>query len=208
MPDPTPLLTGELLEQLAGRWRAQRAPILEHLQPGLSGDAIDELTATLGLVVPAEARVWWGWHDGVGFPLPPGHAELVGTGFAYLSLARALERTEQERELATGVAEQLGIERERVWPSHLLALSADAHGGVAAISCAHPERADAPVYYSDCEDPDFEGVQAPRTRTLGEFVTWWIEAIDSGAADYDATAGRWRYVHERLDPARAMTRLV
>jgi hypothetical protein len=41
------------------------APIVDHLQPGLSDEQMDELTAPLGLSLPVEARRWWGWHDGV-----------------------------------------------------------------------------------------------------------------------------------------------
>jgi hypothetical protein len=39
-------------------------------------------------------------------------------------------------------------------------------------------------------------------------VTWWIDAIDSGAWRYDAEVAAWRYDWERLEPERELTGLV
>ena len=59
------LLDRHLLGELEVRWRAQEAPILERLTPGLSVEEIDAVTAPLGVRLPAEARLWWQWHNGV-----------------------------------------------------------------------------------------------------------------------------------------------
>jgi cell wall assembly regulator SMI1 len=61
--DPV-FLTEDLLEQLAARWREQGMPIVESLRPGLSDAEMDELTQPLGVLLPREARTWWGWHNG------------------------------------------------------------------------------------------------------------------------------------------------
>ena len=76
-----PQLTVDLLEQLAERWRRQRAPITEALSPGLDEEEMDALIAPLGLSLPVEARVWWGWHDGVAAKHAHGAATVVGTGW-------------------------------------------------------------------------------------------------------------------------------
>jgi hypothetical protein len=49
------LLTEELLEQLAERWRTLHAPIANSLRPGLSKVEMDALAAPLGLRLPHEA---------------------------------------------------------------------------------------------------------------------------------------------------------
>ena len=66
-----PVLTADLLETLERGWARQSAPVMEHLRPGLSPERIDDLTAPVGLRLPVEARIWWGWHDGVDVRLGP-----------------------------------------------------------------------------------------------------------------------------------------
>ena len=39
-------------------------------------------------------------------------------------------------------------------------------------------------------------------------VTWWIEALESGAWRYDSSAGRWEHDPERLAPERERSGLV
>lgn len=201
-----PLLSGDLLNQLESRWRAQHAPLVEHLAAGLDDAQIDELTRPLGLRVPPEARAWWRWHNGVS-----SHAitrrierEMVGSGWAFLPLGEAVERTATERRRARETA---GEKAETLlWRTGWLVVAEDLHGGVFAVDCIDAVREAAPIYYIEGEIGQ-ERFQ-PRTRTFGEMITWWIEGLDDGTIAYDATSSRWNYDWERLDPQRELTRLV
>jgi hypothetical protein len=81
------LLTEHLLEELAERWRALRAPIADSLRPGLSDAEMDALVSPLGLRLPHEARVWWGWHDGTDSDLL---SHGIGNQIVPLRLAQAV----------------------------------------------------------------------------------------------------------------------
>ncbi|MDI6105955.1 SMI1/KNR4 family protein [Actinoplanes sp. NEAU-A12] len=87
------MLRDEDLVRLEAVWRAQGAPIADSLAPGLSGDDLAELEAEHGLVVPAELRLWWGWHDGVvGGGRRGGSLSAIGAGpWHFLSLGEALD---------------------------------------------------------------------------------------------------------------------
>src|SRR6202043_3804821 len=61
--DP-PLLDAALLESYAERIRERGVPFDERARPGLSDAEIDETMASVGLVLPLEARVWWSWRNG------------------------------------------------------------------------------------------------------------------------------------------------
>src|SRR4051794_27565273 len=57
-------LTTELLTKLAAHWRAVGAPIADHLRTGLTDTQMDEVTASIDVTLPLEARTWWGWSAG------------------------------------------------------------------------------------------------------------------------------------------------
>jgi cell wall assembly regulator SMI1 len=95
-----PLLTEDLLEHLAERWRALRAPIANSLRPGLSEAEMEALVDPLGLRLPTEARVWWGWHDGVEVDLL---SYGIGNCIVPLQLARAVEKYGELLEVAADV---------------------------------------------------------------------------------------------------------
>jgi cell wall assembly regulator SMI1 len=60
----------ELGDRLAALWRAQGAPIAQHLAPGLTSAELDGYERSSGLTLPAELRQWWGWHNGVNRAVP------------------------------------------------------------------------------------------------------------------------------------------
>jgi hypothetical protein len=85
------LLDAGLLAQLEDCWRACGAPVADALRPGLTDDEMDALTAPLGIRLPAEARRWWGWHDGAN--AKPGYeAPLLGPQRPLYPLARAVQK--------------------------------------------------------------------------------------------------------------------
>lgn len=101
------VLADALLEELALRWRQQGASIADLLRPGLSEEEMDELTDPLGLVLPREAKIWWGWHDGA-FPAPPSSAPAsLGPQLQLLPLADAVQTCVEIRAIMRGTDGQL-----------------------------------------------------------------------------------------------------
>lgn len=58
MPQPQ-CLEPQLLDQLELRWRRVGAPIAGSLVPGISDLEMDDVTASLGIKLPSEARTSW-----------------------------------------------------------------------------------------------------------------------------------------------------
>lgn len=202
------LLTVELLEELKARWRAQHAPLVQFLRPGLADEELDAITASLGLRVPAEARVWWRWHDGVEPERRPFERQMAGTGWKFFSLHTAVAQAVEQRDRATEIADATGVEADPVlWRWAWLPLADDYHGGVIAVDGTAPaDQTPTPIYYSE---PEMGAKDAqPGSQTFGEMVQWWIDAFDDGVFGYDAQRGRWIYHHELLDRARELTGLV
>jgi len=194
-------VTESLLTALQQRWREHGLPISRHLRPGLPDDAMDSLTAPLGLSLPGEARRWWGWHDGVevdGVTLARDRA-MTGTGFGNLSLAEAVSEARARRQHA---AEAAGDEAERLWQPTWMPFAVNSGGGVAAFDCARPEVLRTPIHVIDWHRSAPNDLHGPQAPSLGLVVEWWIEAFDSGAYRYDSG----RAVLERRDelvPAEA-----
>ena len=90
-----------MLELLADHWRRQGAPIAESLRPGLTENEMEELLGPLGLRLPREARMWWGWHDGAS---GEGSARAIGPPVAFVPLVSAVEMYEELRAVASRVA--------------------------------------------------------------------------------------------------------
>jgi cell wall assembly regulator SMI1 len=134
---PPVLLTEELLEGLAARWRAQGMPIADALRPGLSDDEIDRLTAPLGLTLPREARTWWGWHDGAEFNVRG--SSNIGPLRVFEPLSVAVHATAQTREMMRGADGVLAP----MWQESWLRMSASE--GVVVIDCG--------VDFEDCQWP-------------------------------------------------------
>jgi hypothetical protein len=67
----TIMLDGALLDRFDASLRALGAPIVDAWAPGVSDGEIDALMLPLGVDLPTEARVWWGWHNGTRDDAPP-----------------------------------------------------------------------------------------------------------------------------------------
>jgi cell wall assembly regulator SMI1 len=86
------MLRDEDLARLETAWRTQQAPIVGKLLPGLTDARREELEAAHDVVVPAELRRWWGWHDGVlGGGRRGGSDSVIGAPWNFLSLEEALD---------------------------------------------------------------------------------------------------------------------
>jgi len=204
---PGQLLDEALLEELGARWRDQRAPIAERLQPGLSDGEMDALTAPVGLHLPAEARIWWGWHDGV--PADPSglmvYRQIGGAGLPYLPLADAVTEYRRRRALAAESTREAPADSERArvdfwWDPTWLPVTYSGHGSAVAIGCEVPPGTPSPVRVVDWEDmSDSRSIVTPSLRTV---VTWWIEALDSGSFRYDQDRNVWTGDPDATPPER------
>jgi cell wall assembly regulator SMI1 len=194
------ILDGDLLAELEARWQRLGVALLEGLQPGVPVQDMDALAAPLGLRLPPEARTWWAWHDGVRRGVPP---RMNGAGWSFLTLESALAETAFRRELAESVA---GEHAQQLWATSWLVLSTNMHGAAIVIDAVDDNAPASPVRYIETEDS--RSSVEPATRSMGEMVSWWLDAIDSGAHSYDARRQQWLKSWEQLDPFRRGTCIV
>jgi cell wall assembly regulator SMI1 len=198
------LLTERMLDELKARWREQEAPILQALRPGLDPSEMQAATEPLGIRLPAEVRVWWGWHDGAK-PSLTSHA--IGLDWLYLTLEDALARCGEERAGAADAVEE-GVSPPQTWQPGWLPLATRGDGAVMVCDCSVPEAASTPVHRVHWEKFG-EGSLVPVAPSLGTVVLWWIGALDRGAWVYDRKRRRWEEHPERLaDPSLSRTGLV
>lgn len=184
-------LTSELLENYAADLRSLGVPIADCLAPGLASERMDLMTHPLGLDLPTEARVWWGWHDGVaGSDAVPTDVTITGSGWRYLSLEQALNATTETRD----VADRFGPRDDPSggWPSEWIVVLRAMHGAVAAIDCA-VESSGSPVYVVEWEEGFPTGPSSP---SMGSMVAGWIDAVARGIHGYERGRG-WRYDWDR-----------
>jgi hypothetical protein len=193
-----PILTEGLLGELEQRWHAQQAPIVRYLQPGISEEEMAELVEPLGMTVPSEVRTWYRWRNGAVETGRGIDREMCGTGWAFFSLQRATQEARERRGLALDVANGDVAEAERIlWSSAWLPLAGNYHGGVMFVdSRAQSDPPRTPVHYTE---PQMGTQVPPPAPSLGQVITWWIEAIDDGICEYDPVGDRWRYDVDKRD---------
>jgi hypothetical protein len=179
-----------MLEELADRWRRHGAPVGDGLQPGLVGEQIDALTAPLGLRLPTEARVWWGWHDGVyASRVRWAREREVVPGLEFLPLAEAVRRCIDMRVISLDWHKSAaGAEPDPWWGPSWFVLTDAGQAGIIAGDCAIPDGAPTPIR---CVDPPEPGnvPSTPILGSLGALVQGWIDAFDQGAWTY---TDRWQ----------------
>ncbi len=159
------------LEHFGERVRATGAPIADAWAPGASEEHIDTLLAPLGIDLPGEARLWWGWHNGLR-PDVPVLDRYLGTREP-LPVEYAAQFYEQEA----------GAQRQAFGFDGLLLgflEKPDIYFG-----CAGPRDQPVPIYVrNDIETPT---IMLPSIRAL---LLAWIEFLDLGAWQLKPD-GRW-----------------
>jgi hypothetical protein len=200
------LLSTQLLERLAACWAAQSVPILGRLQRGLSDAEMDGIVERIPLSLTPEARVWWGWRNGV--PVERSGSgplrQIIGV-FEYLPLEEAVVRYQQARATAAYTAEReeaLGgaVEMrsaDRWWEPTWLPVLETGSAGLIACDCSEPERSATPILYVDWGAFE-EQSRTPRAPSFGEMVTRWIDVFEKGFVRYRAEDGRWELNRERM----------
>lgn len=193
-----PALTPGLLRELEDCWRDQDLPLVQRLQPGLSHEQIDALTAPLGLRLPTEALLWWTWRDGAVAEDLAIEREL-GPGFEFLPLAQAVEQCVFQRKLAAEFGES-PADAEFWWHTSWFPITH--RGGAVACDCSVAKGAPTPIFSPFSHDLDVDGRTHPAALSFGQMVRWWIEAFEEGIWRYDAIARSWDYRRENRPPAR------
>ena len=187
----TRLLTIELLNEYEDRLRTSGLSFVRHLRPGLSRAAIEANLSPLGLRLPSEAQTWFEWHDGFE---PTGYDLQIAPSFVMLTLDQAItwyrERLEDAQRLAGDFAPDVPAVWEPDWFPLLRAY------GTVACDCSVPPGAPTPIRLVNPADAADFG--EPRARSLGEMITLWIAAWDSGAwcADLDSDVPHRRRLHK------------
>jgi len=82
--------------------RAQGVPVDDWRMPGATDEEMDRALAPLGLKLPIEGRIWWGWHNGA---RAEGRERLYGPRHNCLSLDGAVAQYRQSRGIAERVAD-------------------------------------------------------------------------------------------------------
>jgi hypothetical protein len=178
------MLDQQLLNELEGRWRSQGALVADYLAPGLSDDEMQALVTPLGLRLPREARLWWGWHNGT-VADAPNLAWDIGPSRAFFSLELAVEESLGGREDLEGCGWQAGwiqvtSDRSRIY-----------------IDCSGDDNEPVSVWAVDWE---LDNPVAPTLGSFGDLVSTWITAIDLGAWKWNADRNGWDWDRDKLTP--------
>jgi hypothetical protein len=184
-------LDASLLDRLVAALRAQGAPIVDYLNAGIADAELDALTAPLGIKLPAEARVWWRYADGV-----PRHAPLSSVGLSASWWWAPLEEIVHEcREMREIVSEDVQPGEPGLFKdSWLPIVIGDA---ILAIDTSQPVIA--PVYTIDFADLEPSGSYTPILPSLGSLVQTWTLALENGAVRYDHDQQLFNVDGDRLD---------
>jgi cell wall assembly regulator SMI1 len=151
---------------------------------------MDSLAAKLALRLPAEARLWWGWHDGA--TDRPG-AGVDGTAIGPFMLFMPLKEAAQLCQLFRDELANEGAPFR--WQQSWLPLVGEER--TVAIDCQGGPKEPAPVYVLTPEDP---GPPDRVADSIGELVEWFIGASDCGAWAWLTAENRWDYDDEKLPP--------
>jgi len=198
------------LETLHALWAEQGAPIADRLRPGLPDEAIDGLTEPLAVRLPVEARTWWGWHDGTKADEDNGYTGELGPEFGFLTLAQAVREYRTMRamfeDLWHGDTAETYDDPDYWWRPSWFPITN--RRGLVRCDTAVPLEAPCPIYWAYSHDHDAEGLSHPRTASFGEMVSWWIEALQDGAWEYNRHENRWIHRAERVEAGRLRSGLV
>lgn len=186
--DP-PVLTPELLEGLLESLTKAGFPTVQRLRPGLTVDQMDEITAPLGLVLPAEARVWWSRHNGGLDEAPIGSSHALARLEEMVGQAQLLRRLHREGYEEAGVV---------TWDDRLLPL---VHSET-MFGCDCSVREGEPSPISVWIPKDAEDLREPVLPSLGSLVEIWTVAIDEGLYEYLPDKGHAVSHLDRLQPGR------
>jgi hypothetical protein len=181
------ILSRELLDEFEQRLREVGAPVFDRWRPGLTDTEIDDTTASLGLVLPVEPRLWWSWRDGVGFD-EPAALRTLGPMWVPLKLTDAIEVAQIEREVqAKWVRDGSQPTSAILWVDSWLPFCGDVSSACLACGCEVGAMEPSPVFYVD--GPFNTRPTVARTRSMAELIRVWLQGLDDGLWHIDPKTG-------------------
>jgi hypothetical protein len=209
------LLSFDLLDELRLRLIEQKAPVVDLLRPGLGDEELDSELGKIGLHPSREVRIWWAWSGGVPASAIQGSDERsVGPGRDYLEPAEAVALYRETRNIATEMAADAATfapdtDRATVdwwWQPGWLPITTNGAGTIIACECSVSVGEPSPMHAVNWGAR--EKFYEPSASSFGEMLTWWLEALDSGAWRYEPDGARWSYDWTLVDRERQLTGLV
>lgn len=190
-----PRLRLEGLDHLEALLVGQGAVVVQRLRPPVSAEALAAVEDYLDLMVPAELRMWWDWHDGTDVKMGERAAHgTIGPFFAPLSATQAIDVTGECRD---GALEDAPHDPDFLWKANWLAVWSY---GKVACDCAVGVDAPVPILSVDYHHVDVPGTVV--ARSFGEVIGWWIEALECGAWRYDTGRDVWERREDLVPPER------
>jgi hypothetical protein len=190
-----PTLDVALIADYEARLHQQGVPLDACHTAGLTRDEMDEIVGPLAISLPQEARTWWTWQNGC-----PGYGRgklIAPIGESLLTLTQAVTVSTEYRTAVVALVEPdvpaLANADDRWHPSWLAITGPQLP---IVIDCSHPESEQTPVKRFDPED--VEGAREIHALSLGQMLTWWIGAIDSGAWCWNTETEKWIVDPRRL----------
>jgi hypothetical protein len=188
-----PMLDLEMLHKYDARLCETGVPVDDWARPGLSEREMDEMLAPLGLTLPAEARLWWMWRNG---EEESAERRLWRPWRRGLSLDGAIAQYRLSRLVAKNSAEKWDDkERDDIWHPAWFPIVQGDGAPVTVIDCSVPKGAPTPITFVDWEA--LHTPTLPSARSLGEMISWWIDALSRGGWSFDAATGKWAEDVER-----------
>lgn len=188
------------LTELESEWRRNNAPIADHLAAPATAEELAVVAQVLGVPLPPELLVWWGWwHNGVN-RLQPGtrgglEAGIGPIGMDFLSISEAL----LEREFMFDVApppEDTSLDGVFWMPTWLPFAKTDAN--VLFVDCSAVTRDGTVAVHAWWHTP--ENLHVPLSGSFTSAVAVWVAQLQDGAFSCDSH-GYWL----RREPPTATT---
>jgi hypothetical protein len=192
-----PVLTFELLGEYEDRLSGIGVPIEDVFAPGLSDAEMAAAVAPLPLELSLEAKVWWGWHNGILAGEDPYRGQIA-PGTYLRSLEQAVRDHSENRALAE---ERDPRDRALWWDPEWMPILSPSNGTTIGCDCSVAEGKPSPLHIVWWKNPDDT---RPRRAagSLGQMVVWWLDAIDGGIWSYNRDEGGWRRNWAAVPPER------
>jgi hypothetical protein len=145
------MLGEDLLAEFEQRLRSHGVPAIDAAQPGLGTEAINAAVSPLGLSLPREARVWWGWRNGVAREAAARSREM-GPGRHWLPIEEAATECARIRDLVAQAAAADSVLADALWSPTSLPLVH--YEGLYVIDAAGSDDGACPVRVHWFDEPE------------------------------------------------------
>lgn len=190
------ILDSSLIDRLIATLRVQGAPMVDHLNAGLSDDEMNALVAPLGISLPDEARVWWHYANGVtnanGVPPDAPSSIDLSPSWSWAPLEEIVAECREMRQI--GNEDVLPGEPSVYRDSWLPIVLGD---GMLVMDTS--QSVIAPAGTVDFADYDLDDTWIPDLPSLGALVQAWTSALETRAVWYDHDQQLFNVYGDRLD---------